>query len=168
MSMWTCRKIVLVTALCLLVMAGPVPAAEQPEGEHEQARHYHLNMAEVFIGGTYEDGGEGSEDGFTVGFTYERRLNELLGVGGFYEYAAGDFDKWSIGAPLFIHPHEGWRFALAPGMEHRDSDDEFLFRTGVGYEFEMSERWVMMPEFNVDFVDGEEAYVFGVSFGFGF
>jgi hypothetical protein len=166
--MWIYQKIVLVTALCLMVMATPVRSAEQVHGEHDQAHHHHLNTAEVFIGGTYEDDEHGSEDGFTVGFIYERRLNELLGVGGFYEYAAGDFDKWSIGAPLFIHPHQGWRFVLAPGLEHRDSDDEFLFRTGVGYELELSERWVMIPEFNVDFVDSEESYVFGVSFGYGF
>ena len=70
-------------------------------------------------------------------------------------------------SPLFVHPHEGWRLALAPGLEHRHGDDEFLLRTGVAYEFELSERWVMIPEFNVDFVDGEEAFVFGLSFGFG-
>jgi hypothetical protein len=76
-----------------MVMAAHVPAAEQPEGEHEHGRRYHLNMAEVFAGGTYEDREHGGEDGFTIGFTYERRLNELLGVGGFYEFAAGEFDK---------------------------------------------------------------------------
>jgi hypothetical protein len=152
----------------LLAVAFTAAAAEQGHGQHEEARHYHVNTAEVFIGGTYEDGEHGSEDGFTVGLTYERRLSELLGVGGFYEYAAGDFDKWSIGVPLFIHPYGGFRFELAPGMEHRDGDDDFLFRTGVGYEFELSERWMMMPEFNVDFVDGDESYVFGVSFGYGF
>ncbi|MHC4573319.1 MAG: hypothetical protein ACYS76_04190 [Planctomycetota bacterium] len=168
MTMWTYWKGFWATTFCLMVIAFTAAAAQQEHGEHEQARHYHINMAEIFLGGTYEDAEHGSENGFTVGFTYERRLNELLGVGGFYEYAAGDFDKWSVGAPLFIHPHEGWRFALAPGLEHRDGDDEFLFRTGVGYEFKLSERWVMIPEFNVDFVDGEEAYVFGVSFGFGF
>jgi hypothetical protein len=70
--------------------------------------------------------------------------------------------------PLFIHPYKGFRFALAPGLEHRHGDDEFLFRTGVGYEFILSERWIMMPEFNVDFVDGQEAFVFGLTLGYGF
>jgi len=125
-------------------------------------------MLEIFLGNTYEDPEHGDENGFTVGLVYERRFSELLGIGGFYEYAAGDFDKWSVGVPLFIHPYEGWRFALAPGLEHRHGEDEFLFRTGVAYEFELSERWVMVPEFNVDFVDGEEAFAYGLSFGFGF
>jgi hypothetical protein len=166
--MWTCKKIVFIITLFLIVKAASVSAGEQGNGEHEQAHHYHLNTAEVFIGGTYEDGEHGSENGFSIGLVYERRLNNIFGTGAFYEYTAGDFDKWSIGVPLFIHPYKGWRFALAPGLEHRDSDDEFLFRTGVGYEFELSERWVIIPEFNVDFVDSEESYVFGVSFGFGF
>ncbi|UCE49593.1 MAG: hypothetical protein JSW47_05500 [Phycisphaerales bacterium] len=72
-----------------------------------------LNMLEVFLGNSYEDAEHRDENGFTVGLTYERRLSELLGFGGFYEYAAGDFDKWSIGVPLlFITMKDGvlrWR-----------------------------------------------------------
>ena len=166
--MWICRKIVLAIGLSLVVVAARIQAAEHGRPEDKHDHHYHLNMAEVFVGGIYEDGEHGSEDGFAVGLTYERRFSKLLGVGGFCEYAFGDFDSWAIGVPLFIHPHKGWRFAIAPGMEHRDSDNEFLFRTGVAYEFELSERWAMIPEFNVDFVDGDESYAVGVSFGFGF
>jgi len=66
-----------------------------------------------------------------------------------------------------IHPYKGFRFTLAPGLEHREGEDEFLFRAGVGYEFEIG-RWSILPEFNIDFVDGEEALVYGVSFGYGF
>ena len=135
--------------------------------DHESG-HYHVNMIELFLGNTYEDSDHGSENGFTFGLTYERRLSELIGVGGFFEYSEGDFEMWSVGVPLFIHPYAGWRFTLAPGLEHRDGDDEFLFRTGVAYEFELSENWFMLPEVYVDFVDGEETIALGVSFGFGF
>jgi len=162
-------KVALVVAVQLMAVSHLALAADAGQEEHEEARHsYHRNMIELFLGDTYENGDHGAEHGFSVGIAYERRLSEFLGLGGFYKYAAGDFDKWSIGVPLFIHPYEGWRFALAPGLEHREGDDEFLFRTGVAYEFELSERWVMVPEFNVDFVDGEEAFVFGLSFGCGF
>jgi hypothetical protein len=89
-------------------------------------------------------------------------------VGAFYEYVSGDFDKWSIGIPLFLHPYKGWRFQAAPGLEHRDSDDEFLFRLGVAYEFMLTDQWIVMPEIAVDFVDGEEAYVYGLVLGYGF
>ena len=160
-----CWKIAIISAVYLTVTSPQLLAAEKMHSAHRDTVHHHHNMLEIFLGNTNEDR---DENGFTVGLVYERRFSELLGIGGFYEYAAGDFDKWSIGIPLFIHPHEGWRFALAPGLEHRDGDDEFLFRTGVAYEFELSERWVIIPELNIDFVDGEEALAFGVSFGFGF
>jgi uncharacterized protein involved in copper resistance len=89
-------------------------------------------------------------------------------VGGAYEYAAGDFDKWSISVPLFIHPYKGWRFELAPGVEHKKSKDEFLLRIGAAYEFMLSDRWMLIPEIAVDVVDGDEAIVYGLAFGFGF
>jgi len=161
-------KVALISIVYLAVTSPQLFAAEQTHATHQDSEHHHLNILEIFLGNTYEDAEHGDEDGFTVGLVYERRLSEFLGIGGFYEYAAGDFDKWSIGVPLFIHPHEGWRFVLAPGLEHRHGDDEFLFRIGAAYEFELSERWVMIPELNVDFVDGEEAFAFGLSFGFGF
>ena len=100
--------------------------------------------------------------------SYERRLSSLLGVGGAYEYAAGDFDKWSIGVPLFIHPYKGLRFQLAPGLEHKKGEDKFLFRIGAAYEITLSDRWMLIPEIAVDFVDGDEAVVYGLAFGFGF
>jgi len=168
LRMCTLWKIALVSAVYLAVTAPQLFASEQTHATHEDSAHHHLNMLEIFLGNTYEDSEHGDEKGFTIGLVYERRFSELFGIGGFYEYAAGDFDKWSIGVPLFIHPHEGWRFALAPGLEHRHGDDEFLFRTGVAYEFELSEQWMIMTEVNIDFVDGEEAFVFGLTFGFGF
>ncbi len=59
------------------------------------------------------------------------------------------------------------RFILAPGFDYRQDRHDFLFRAGVGYEFEI-DRWSISPEFNVDFVDGEQVLVYGLSFGYGF
>jgi len=151
------RKAALFGALVVIFTAPHLFAAEQTHPIHEDSEHYHRNNIGFFFGNTYEDSHHGSENGFTVGFNYERRLSKLLGIGGFYEYAGGDFDKWSIGVPLFIHPYKGLRFQIAPGLEHRESDDEFLFRIGAAYDFQLSERWAIVPEANVDFVDGEEA-----------
>jgi len=39
---------------------------------------------------------------------------------------------------------------------------------GASWEFEFSERFVLAPMFNVDFVDGDKVYVFGVEFGYKF
>jgi hypothetical protein len=166
MANGTVWKATLVSAL--LSLTPHLLAAEQTSSTHQDSELYHHNVVELFLGSTYEDGDHGSENGFSIAFTYERRLSEFVGVGGFYEYAAGDFDKWSIGVPLFIHPYKGWRFQLAPGLEHRESNDEFLFRIGAAYEFVLSDRWLMMPEFAVDFVDGKEAFVYGLVLGYGF
>jgi hypothetical protein len=140
-----------VAAALLAVMVCPAFATEREHEEHEQ-------RVELFLGDADSEG----EHGFTVGLIYEYRFTELLGLGGFVEYAGGHHDAWSAGVPLFVHPYGGWRFALAPGFEHRDGEDEFLFRTGVAHEFEVSDRWTVSPEFNVDFVDGEEILVFGL------
>ena len=162
------RKAALFGALFVIFTASHLFAAEQTHPTHEDSEHYHRNNIGFFFGNTYEDSHHGSENGLTVGFNYERRLSKLLGIGGFYEYAGGDFDKWSIGVPLFFHPYKAWRFQLAPGLEHRESDDEFLFRIGAAYDFQLSERWAIVPEANVEFVDSEEALVFGLTLGFGF
>jgi hypothetical protein len=69
--------------------------------------------------------------------------------------------------PLFIHPYKDWIFILAPGFDYRQDRHDFLFRAGVAYEFEI-DRWSISPLFNVDFVDGEQVLVYGVSFGYGF
>ena len=161
-------KIACVGALCLAITTPHLLAAEHDQAAHPDAEHHHKNVAEFFVGNTHEDTHHGSENGFTVGLTYERRLSSLWGVGGVYEYAAGDFDKWSISVPLFIHPYKGWRFELAPGVEHKKSKDEFLLRIGAAYEFMLSDRWMLIPEIAVDVVDGDEAIVYGLAFGFGF
>jgi hypothetical protein len=32
----------------------------------------------------------------------------------------------------------------------------------------MGERWTIIPEFDIDFVDSEEKYVYGIAFGYEF
>ena len=164
----TVCKLAFVGALFLAITAPHLLAAGSNQAAHPDPGHHHQHVVELFVGNTYEDDSHGSKNGVTAGFAYERRLSALWGVGGSYEYAAGDFDKWSIGVPLFVHPYKGWRFQLAPGLEHKKSEDEFLLRIGAAYEFMLSDRWMLIPEIAVDFVDGEEAIVYGLAVGFGF
>lgn len=155
-------KIILVIAVFLVTIPLEIIASEKEHGGHEESQH-HRNRMELFLGNTHEHG----EDGFTVGLSYGYLLQEFIGVGGLLEYAGGHFDKWIVALPVFIHPYGGWRFALGPGLEHKEGENEFLIRAGVAYEFEIG-RWLISPEFNVDFVDGEKSYVYGLSFGWGF
>jgi hypothetical protein len=137
--------------------------AEEKSEAHENVLE-HRHSIEFFLGGTHEE----SEDELTSGISYEYRLHELFGIGGLVEYAARDFDKWILGLPFYIHPfEEGLRFTIATALEREGEESEFLFRTGIGYEFEF-DRWIVLPEFNIDFVDGEESYVYGVSLGWKF
>jgi len=107
------------------------------------------NLVSVFVGNTQHE----SSNGASLGVEYERRLSPLIGLGAFVEYAGGDIDALRIGVPVFFHPHAGWVFKLAPGTEIEHGDGQFMMRTGVGYEFEIASKWILIPQFNVDFVD---------------
>jgi hypothetical protein len=125
--------------------------------------HEHLNELALFVGVTHEEG----ENEPSIGLEYERRLSERFGVGAIIEYTGGDSDSTVYAAPLFVHLSEPWKLVFAPGFEHSDGDDEFLFRTGIQYGIEM-DAWSITPNFNIDFVDGETNEILGVSFGRGF
>ncbi|MBW1790359.1 MAG: hypothetical protein JRK53_27755 [Deltaproteobacteria bacterium] len=155
----------LLVAVFLVMMSVKI-RAEEAERDRITETPEHRHGVELFLGNTHEDG----ENGFSIGFTYEYRLNELFGIGGLIEYAGKDFREWVLAAPFFLHPYEGWRFLVAPGIdiEDEDGDNNFLLRAGAAYEFEITERWSITPEFNVDFVDGDEVFVYGFSFGYGF
>ena len=129
---------------------------------HEEGDY--RNKVSLFGGNTQDD----SENGASIGLEYEYRINPRFGIGGLGEYAGGDFDSWVIGIPVFIHPHAGWFFRLAPGLEFEDSETSFLFRAGLGYEFELMPRWSLAPEINADFVDGDTKLVYGLTLSWKF
>ena len=153
----------LLIAIVLLIMMAPGTTAAEEEHEGHEGVHGHQHRLELFLGNTHDEG----EDGFTVGIGYEYRLNEILGIGGLVEHVGGDLNEFIGAVPLFIHPYKGWIFILAPGFDYRQDRHDFLFRAGVAYEFEIG-RWSITPAFNVDFVEGEEVLVYGLSFGYGF
>lgn len=157
------RKIGLVPAIAfflMVIIVNPVIAEDEPKKKEETLR----NRVELFLGNTHEEG----ENSFSTGLSYEYRFHEFLGVGGLVEFAGMNAREWVFAIPLSIHPYKGLCFTLAPGLElPKEDKNEFLFRVGVAYEFEIG-RWSITPEFNVDFVGGEEALVYGLSFGYGF
>lgn len=106
---------------------------------------------------------------FSMGLDYEYHFSELIGVGALVDVAGGDVRSSVLGIPVFFHPVGGLFVLVAPGIEFQDDDDnEFLVRLGVGWEFELSEKWTLAPVFNIDFVDSEEVYVYGVELGYRF
>ena len=165
--MQKCTMIGLMMVLLVLIVPVKIPAEEAGHGSKEKGLE-HRHGTELFIGNTHDDG----EDGFTVGLGYEYRLNQLLGIGGIVEYAGVDFKELLVIAPLYLHPYKGWLFVVAPGVaipkKHSVDHVEFLFRVGAAYEFEIGEKWALIPEFNVDFVNNREQLVFGLAFGYKF
>jgi len=156
-------KILFFLLVAAIIVPNEVMAEEETQSEHS-SEFEHRHSVAFFMGNTHD----GSEDGFSVGLDYEYRLSETNGIGGLIEYASGELDSWVVAAPLFIYPYKGLRLVVALGFEYGHSETEFLVRTGIAYEFEMGERWTITPKFNVDFVDSEEKYVYGVAFGYGF
>ena len=144
--------------VCFILAATPVVAQDNENAEGEA---FEANSIEVFLGGTFDDGD--SEASF--GMSYERRLNESIGIGGIVEYTNGR--EWVFAVPFTIHITEPWKVVLAAGIEHEDGDNTFLTRVGTAYEFKF-DGWSLAPEVNVDFVDGDVKTVLGVSFGFEF
>lgn len=146
---------------CIFILAAltSIAVAEESEPKAHEKEDELRNHISLFGGNTQD----GSENGASIGLGYEYRLNPLLALGFLGEYAGGDFNSWMIGVQALIFPHAGWFFRLAPGLEYEDSESNFLFRTGLGYEFELSSRWSLAPEFNVDFVDGDTKMVYGLS-----
>ncbi len=44
----------------------------------------------------------------------------------------------------------------------------FVFRIGVAYDFHIGERFGIAPAVNLDFVNNEEVWVYGLNFTYGF
>ena len=109
------------------------------------------------------------ESAFTIGVDYERRLTRLLGFGGVVEFADKRRDHILIAT---VDLHFG-RFKLqtGPGFERREGPDGTeglgIFRVGATYDY-FFDRFSLSPVINVDFVEGEQVYVYGVNFGWGF
>jgi len=117
----------------------------------------------LFVGITDDRG----DNVFSLGLDYEYKFSEIFGLGGLLDHASGDVRSWVVGVPIFAHPVGGLVVLLAPGVEHQnDGDNEALVRLGAGWEFEIGERFVLAPMFNVDFVDGDKVYVYGIEFGY--
>ena len=119
----------------------------------------------LFVGITDDRG----DNVFSMGLDYEYHLSELIGVGALVDVAGGDVRSSVLGIPVFFHPVGGLFVLVAPGIEFQvDGDNEFLVRLGVGWEFEVSEKWILAPTVDIDFVDGDKVYVYGVAVGYKF
>jgi len=119
----------------------------------------------VFLGVTHID----SETEFTFGFEYEYKLNDHWGLGAVYERtnAAHHNDGVAVVlASIYYHPNKNIRLGVGAGEErigggHPHTED--LYRISAAYDFHINS-FGLAPTIAVDFVDGNEALVFGIAF----
>lgn len=149
-------------ALLTWTLPPPVMAAEHESG-HRAEHGYHKNLLAGFVGVTHEGR---RENGASLGLEYERRLNAKFGIGALAEHTFGDLDFTVYAVPFAYHAGP-WKIYAAPGVEDSDDGSEPLVRLGAEYGFEVGS-WEISPQLDVDFVDGEEVVVLGVTFGMGF
>ena len=133
----------------LLLLASPILASEP---SHEVA---------IFLGLTSE---EHHDDEETIGLDYEYRLGDRFGLGGLVDYAGGELDTTVAAISVTAHPTEALYLLVAPSYEFHGGDSEFLVRAGAGYHFRAGGVSIG-PMVAIDFVDGEEITVFGITIG---
>jgi hypothetical protein len=78
----------------------------------------------------------GKDDNATLGIDVEYRVCSLLGLGAVIEYAWSELDATTVLAVADIHLGEGWVMQIGPGIEYSHSEEIFVSRLGLIYEFE--------------------------------
>lgn len=118
----------------------------------------------IFLGYTHVE----SETEFTYGIEYEYKFHKNWGAGLVYEKTDdahhGDGVTVKV-ASLFYHPYGNLRLGIGAGEEKIGGDHphtEDLIRLSASYEYHIGD-FGLAPTLAVDFIDGEEAYVFGVA-----
>ena len=152
-------------AIVALIARAILNPAEATEQGHD------ANSVSAFLGVT----GEGRRQrAGTVGLEYERRLGEHLGIAPAIEQTFGELN-FSVVTLSMGYRFDDWAVFVGPGIEWAEhergdrsaTESEFLFRTGIVYEFEAGEL-IVAPHAIVDFVADEKVVVFGVTLGVGF
>jgi hypothetical protein len=160
-------------------------AEHEEHGEEHEGRPHHKNDFAIFLGGTDEHGHPAE---FTWGLDYKRRVAERWAVGGLFDYAGGSLRNAIVAASVTWFPIGKLTLTAAPGIEfHRgrssnegcacaesakseetgEADEDatyFLLRLGVGWGFPIGESYAIEPQVNLDLVEGEKVWVFGLNF----
>lgn len=147
------------------------------QDDHDDGHHFHYNHFAVVVGGMTPLS-ETSETSFALGADYERRVNELWGVGVGVDLTFGDHKRTALiaVAPSY-RPVPPLRLSTGPGIELVDTDDGsggtktkayFLWEVGAFYEFHVGPLAVG-PNVILDFVgETKTNLTYGVAVGVGF
>lgn len=148
----------IVVTVLVLLPAGPCLADDGGDFEDQYLG--------VFIGATDWDHSNNRE--FTAGLHWEYRFHEYVGAGLLAEVGDVGNDTYKAAIAIWVHPFADLRLVVAPGYEFIGGDDEEFVRGGIGWDFHAGDNFVITPNFNIDFMDPEDVYVYGIDFGFTF
>ncbi len=103
---------------------------------------------------------------FLLGLDAELPIMPFIGAAAFFEQSLSTPAATSFGGGIAIHPIPlmGLRLVGQGGLEMVSSTSEFFFRVGAGYNIGVGPVMVQ-PVFNLDFVSGSTAMVYGVTVG---
>ena len=155
-----------VVALVMLLQSGSVFAAGEEvhaSGDHAIPHHW----VAASIGYAIERKREKDQEAGVVGLEYGYRFAERWGIGAVIESVSSDTARDdAVAIPISFHPYAGWRLFLGPGVEFAEKGNEWMIRAGVGYEFELRDRWTLAPEFAYDIIEsGKRTYILGLALG---
>jgi hypothetical protein len=154
-------------AATILAVALFAPAAAA-ESSSETTRE--PNDIGVFLGATAggDREGDGREDSTaTIGIEYRRNVARMVGIGLLLEFTGGERRASAGIVPVTFMLGAGAQLIVGAGWESRP-ETHFLGRLGFGYRIGLVPGNSIRPEINIDFVDGEQLVVVGVSIGWGF
>lgn len=126
------------------------------DSQHEGPQH--LSSWGIFVGSATEGVREGD---LTLGLEYGHHIGGHWGVSAVAEYSFTDDGTWVFVVPA-VYGIRNWRLFAGPGLERHDGETEFLARVGAGYAFHVENHWEIEPQFNIDWVDGDAVYVWGL------
>ena len=175
--------------MCWLVLLLATPAFAQHSETTTHESHFHRNHIAAFVGGTSQVEKKGTS--FSLGIDYIRKLppSGRWGISVFVEAIFADRTEWLFGIPVYFQFYKNMWVRTGPGIEilqeevegeygdggsalasthpTTKSKAEFLYRFGVGYEFQVGGLTVA-PSLDLDFVRSTTALVWGINIGKGF
>lgn len=142
-------------SVAIILMATSVTANAAGDAKH---------IPGVFFGATNID----SETEFTVGLEYEYKFTPSWGAGAVYEETPDGHKGDGVNvfvASIFYHPTKNIKLGIGLGKEeikghHPHKED--LYRLSASYDFHVGD-FGIAPTLAVDFIDDNEAIVFGVA-----
>jgi hypothetical protein len=158
------------------------PRVQHGHGSHASHRHH---LAALIAATSNLDH---HHTNFTLGGDYQYRLASRWAVGGFGEVIFAEHTEYLFGIPLYFFPTERLWLRTGPGVEfvtesleeHEEhsafssggqapttTETKFLFRFGVGYNFELG-GLTLTPSLDLDLVRNARAVVWGLNIGKGF